>query len=192
MEPFVYLKQAAALIGPDVTTLASCVLNDPRFAEWPASLNPKQHHHTRGGLLQHTYEVVSLCETARQKLIELRGYTIPWRTLFLAALCHDWGKLWDYRFEPASGSCSEGWVATNHKRTIHHINRSAIEWSVAVHETECCADIHDEVLHAILAHHGRREWGSPVAPKGRVALLLHQCDMMSARMDDADRLDLLS
>jgi 23S rRNA maturation-related 3'-5' exoribonuclease YhaM len=50
---------------------------------------------------------------------------------------------------------------------------------------------HDSVLHAILAHHGRREAGSPVAPKSRIAWLVHLSDQISARMADADTLDII-
>jgi 3'-5' exoribonuclease len=44
----------------------------------------------------------------------------------------------------------------------------------------------DNVLHAILAHHGSREWGSPVVPLTKLAWMLHLCDGISARMDDAE------
>ena len=47
-------------------------------------------------------------------------------------------------------------------------------------------DEHDEVLHAILSHHGRREYGSPVSPSTRIAWLLHLCDSISARMFDCN------
>jgi len=52
-------------------------------------------------------------------------------------------------------------------------------------------ELHDKVLHAILAHHGCREAGSPVAPKTREAWLVHFCDGISARMDDADTWDII-
>jgi 23S rRNA maturation-related 3'-5' exoribonuclease YhaM len=38
-----------------------------------------------------------------------------------------------------------------------------------------------------MAHHGRREWGSPVSPATPTAQLLHQSDMTSARMNDIVR-----
>jgi 23S rRNA maturation-related 3'-5' exoribonuclease YhaM len=45
----------------------------------------------------------------------------------------------------------------------------------------------DEVTHAILSHHGQREWGSPVRPATKLAWILHTCDMMSARVNDCDK-----
>jgi 23S rRNA maturation-related 3'-5' exoribonuclease YhaM len=50
---------------------------------------------------------------------------------------------------------------------------------------------HERVCHAILAHHGTREWGSPIAPLSRVAWLVHLCDNLSARMYDAETLDIV-
>jgi 23S rRNA maturation-related 3'-5' exoribonuclease YhaM len=50
---------------------------------------------------------------------------------------------------------------------------------------------HDKVLHCILAHHGCRAWGSPVAPSTREAWLVHLADAISARADDCDRVDML-
>ena len=87
------------------------------------------------------------------------------------------------------------WKETKHKRLIHHISRSAIEWSNSFDvewEWEYKEKYHDEVLHAILAHHGCREWGSPVAPYSKVAWLLHLSDSMSARMNDCDKFDILN
>jgi 3'-5' exoribonuclease len=37
------------------------------------------------------------------------------------------------------------------------------------------------VIHCILSHHGRKDWGSPVEPATLEALVLHQADMLSAK-----------
>jgi 3'-5' exoribonuclease len=37
------------------------------------------------------------------------------------------------------------------------------------------------IEHAILAHHGRQEWGSPVEPVTAEAYILHYADMLSVR-----------
>lgn len=87
-------------------------------------------------------------------------------------------SLMSVKINPAS----EGWCAVDHKNKIHHITRSAIVWNSASERLQSCE--RDEVTHAILAHHGRREWGSPVIPQTRMAWLLHLCDGISARIDD--------
>jgi len=114
----------------------------------------------------------------------------------LAALAHDLGKIWDYQpidkidYAHQPPRAYQEWKSTDHKTKIHHICRSAIEWSKAVDKLPAYRDIEDDVLHAILAHHGQKQWGSPVEPRTRIAWLLHLSDQLSARMNDADTLHL--
>lgn len=159
----------------DIITISKFVLNEPRFALWSAASKPEQHHYGKGGLADHTLEVVELC------LLNNEAYDRPLNTdsLVLAAVFHDAGKMWDYA--PVDMACTE-WQSTPHKNQIHHISRSALIWSDAVTRTQLFHRIEDEVLHAILAHHGRKEWGSPVLPETRLAWLLHLCDHISAKM----------
>jgi 3'-5' exoribonuclease len=182
--PLQNLKQLSKkVLGYKARILANQVLKDERFAYWSGSAKPIHHHYGDGGLVKHTWEVVNLCFVNKNAL-DIKD--INEEELFLAALYHDIGKLYDY--EPMN----EGWQGTEHKRLIHHISRSAIIWSNNFERLpNMNKDLHDPVLHAILAHHGHREWGSPVAPKTQVAWLLHLCDGISARMDDYNRLDVV-
>lgn len=165
-----------------VYDIARPVLADPRFPIWSGSSKKGQHHYGKGGLILHTSEVIDLCLNNNHYL----DYGIPSSYLFLAALYHDVGKMWDYR--PVKDDLSE-WEGTDHKRNIHHISRSAIEWNLAAAKVGYDQTLTDEITHAILAHHGRREWGSPVAPKSKLAWMLHLCDGISARMNDAETFD---
>ena len=38
------------------------------------------------------------------------------------------------------------------------------------------------IIHMILSHHGKLEWGSPIVPKTREAILLHYADHAEAYM----------
>jgi 3'-5' exoribonuclease len=169
--------------------VSSVVLDDPRFATWAGASKPHQHHYRKGGLAEHTLEVVELCLTNNLYFQHDKAKHSDPRHLFLAALFHDAGKMWDY--EPTNDEMSE-WTGTLHKRRIHHISRSALTWNDAynLHAPPGIELVHaEEILHAILAHHGLREWGSPVSPNTRIAWMLHLCDGISARMDDADKWD---
>jgi 3'-5' exoribonuclease len=170
-----------------VSDVAKCVFDLPEFPIWSACVGGK-HHYGKGGLLRHTAEVVALC-SINQAFLAQRGHPINDKVLFLAALFHDVGKIWDY--EPVPETEYKEWRGTAHKRNIHHISRSGIVWTKAVAETGQCKEIEDEVLHCILSHHGLREWGSPVFPKSREAWILHLCDGLSARADDCDKVDLV-
>ena len=169
--------------GHRVSKIANEVLSDPRFAIWGGSSGEGAHHNYHGGLAEHTMEVAQLAD-ANARLLRV---DVNHQELFLAALFHDVGKMWDYEYNEVSGK----WQGTKHKRIIHHISRSGVEWVKAVEKTNSFRESSDNVLHAILAHHGRREWGSPVAPLSRVAWLVHLADQLSARMNDADTNDII-
>ena len=179
------------------------VLGNPKFPLWSGSAHSKVHHYGKGKLAQHTLEVVELCLQNNEYFLKL-DKAVPKDQLFLAALFHDIGKLDDYDYYrkgeiiktseikgPAGfitvGNDYEVWKSTEHKKKIYHISKSAIIWSKTF-DTHLKGivdkDFHDNVLHAILSHHGRLEWKSPVTPQDRMGWLLHLSDCMSARIDD--------
>jgi len=183
------LKEYSVGFGKEVSDVANYLLEDPKLLVWSGSSLKHQHHYGKGGLVRHLYETVTLCLDTSHFFPEHE--TDP-RELFLAALFHDAGKLYDYKPVTDKGIVCDytRWEGTDHKRYIHHISRSAIMWSEASKRNDLTfSEYHDKVLHAILAHHGTREWGSPVSPKSRVAWLVHHCDCISARMYDADTWD---
>lgn len=169
----IYLQEWSEALG--VSFISSRVLNDIRFQKWSGSEyrdGKKRHHYGEYGLVQHTAEVVRLCMNMTQVYPKL-DKTI----LFLAALFHDIGKTYDYIPR------EDGWKATDHKKLFHHITRSVLIWEETATKAGL-SKIKDAVTHAILAHHGLREWGSPVAPQTPEAWVLHLCDSMSARLDE--------
>lgn len=179
-----------------VSMLTDYVLSIPGFTTCSGSCKPEHHHYGTHGLVQHTWEVAKLCLNTEGFMYTL-GKPVDPKALFLSAAFHDCGKTWDYElvdsYSPGMGNAFDGarWQGTPHKRLIHHISRSALVWAQAVRETGQGGGWEDDVLHAILSHHGTREWGSPVAPKTRLAWMLHLCDNLSARCDDCDRLDVV-
>ena len=79
------------------------------------------------------------------------------------------------------------WKTTEHKQRIRHLNRSILIWHDVISKfPELNTKYHDKVMHDILAHHASKEYGSPILPQTRNAWLLHLCDAISARMDDAE------
>jgi 3'-5' exoribonuclease len=157
----------------------------PQFVRWPGSHNQLLHHHELGGLARHTWEIIDVGMHIIPQL-NLCDKIDP-RAYYLAALFHDTGKMFDYDVDK-----NDKVTSTEHKRLIYHLPRSCLIWHDIIGKFSELNDIyHDGVLHCILAHHGSREFGSPVAPKTREAWLLHLCDGISARMDDCERLDVV-
>ena len=172
-----------------VYDIASHVIADPRFEVWSGSGGSNHHHYGKGGLCQHTSEVVDICFSN----IKILGLVdIDPIEIYLSALYHDSGKMWDYTPTDAKYTQCTQWIKSTHSRLIHHISRSAIFWNqVCTFHNFKYGKYADSVTHNILSHHGNREYGSPVAPKTKAAWLLHLSDSISARMNDADKIDLI-
>lgn len=177
------LKSYASQYG--VEAIALEVLNNPGFLICSGAHCKIGHHYGEGGLLQHTWEVVSLCMRTVDFYIKAHPDLNP-KEVYLSALFHDYGKIWDYTYDPVGLS----WVPNLHRRTIHHIQRSAFEWQrlSSLHNVD--EALKDRVTHNILSHHGSRAAGSSVPPYTREAYILHLSDCMSARVDDCDRIDI--
>ena len=162
----------------DVVNLCTRLLDNDNFFYWSGSSKPENHHYGTGGLAQHTYEVISLCLAMNSSLTYF-GKGCNSRQLFLSALYHDVGKLYDYK------EVDGVWVAGEHKYKIHHISRSALMFQDEYIDAYGLPDEKsDDIIHAILSHHGLRELGSPVAPQTIMAWILHLCDNMSARSEE--------
>lgn len=160
------------------------VLEDQRLQIWTGSLNDK-HHCGTGGLLKHVHEVWTFANSMGAANYHLGLPKLNRGVMFLGTMFHDYGKIWDYMPKYAEGSNEiVDWVESPHKRMIHHISRSNMEWvQMATLESIEPATI-DQVSHIILSHHGCRAWGSPVAPATPEAWLVHLADMASAREDE--------
>ena len=160
------------------------ILDTPGFFTCPASI--RFHHAYEGGLLAHTLEV---CDTALYNAAPFREGQINYDILLTAALWHDYAKIKEYELTEKDygitrsvsiSSVTERYSITDYAKRIHHIQGSAIEFTVAVREQGVNESVIEQVQHCILAHHGRKEWGSPVEPQTLEALILHQADMLSA------------
>lgn len=151
----------------------------PSFFTMPASSKPFQHHHVNCGLAQHTAEVIQIGLQTRA-VLNLQD-VIPYEEYFIAALYHDTGKVKAYT-QVLDGH----WVKTQDSRLFHHIHLGVkiFEEMVAHEKLDYPTG---PIVHAIMAHHGVREWGSPVSPATPTAQLLFQSDMTSARMNDIVR-----
>jgi 3'-5' exoribonuclease len=152
--------------------LAAAVALEPeflaRFLRAPAAR--QLHHACIGGLAEHTLAVAALCEVYAAR------YPQADRDLLLAAaLLHDAGKIYEYSAEPSFAHTLEG-------RLVGHIVLIAARVSAAVAARgDVPAALRVRLLHAIIAHHGRLEYGSPVMPATLEAILLHQADVVDSQ-----------
>ena len=140
------------------------------FSRAPAAR--RIHHAYLGGLLEHTVEVIALCQTV------IALYPQIHRDLLLTgALLHDVGKTREFTYERDIDYSDEG-------RLLGHVVLS--ERMI----TERVAEIPDfppelalRLRHLILSHHGRYEWGSPRRPKTLEACALHYIENLDAQVN---------
>lgn len=163
-----------------VNYLADSLLTIPCFYKWSGSGHEGQHHFGDGGLAIHTLEVLKIMFSVNETM----NYGLNKDVMYLAGLYHDYGKVFDYTTDEHGK-----WIPAPHKRNIHHISRSAMFFYHKATEMVFSNELTDEVLHCILSHHTRREYGSPVAPNSREAWLLTLADNMSARLNDCGTWD---
>ena len=129
------------------------------------------HHPYLGGLLEHTWFVT------RHALASLSIYPDLNRDLVLAgAILHDLGKV----KELANPSAPERTVPGN---LLGHI---VLGWDMLRTEAQAL-NFSDPTLllqleHIILSHHGSMEFGSPILPKTREALLVNFLDDLDAKL----------
>ena len=129
------------------------------------------HHPYLGGLLEHTWFVT------RHALASLSIYPDLNRDLVLAgAILHDLGKIKELANPPAP------------ERTVpgHLLGHIVLGWEM-VRSAAQGLEFPDPTLlvqleHIILSHHGSMEFGSPILPKTREALLVNFLDDLDAKL----------
>jgi 3'-5' exoribonuclease len=162
-----------SLSNADLKLLLSTVLDDPALAEaYREAPAAKQLHHAwLGGLLEH---VVSLCTLADRVAPH---YPLIDRDLLLTGvILHDIGKVrelsWDIGFEYTIEGMLLGHIqigAALAERTIDSLPNFPPKLKTLV-------------LHMILSHHGKLEFGSPKLPMIPEALMLNFIDDLDAKM----------
>ncbi len=130
------------------------------------------HHGYRGGLLEHTGEVAALCDSVASTIPHLDR-----DVLITAALLHDFGKLEELAQDLNSGEYTQRGYLIGHVVLGTCAVREAMNRIDDFPET-----LKDEILHLILSHHGRLEFGAAKTPMFPEAIVLSACDLMSARI----------
>jgi 3'-5' exoribonuclease len=129
------------------------------------------HHSYVGGLLEHTLAVVRILQTAAEIHPDLD------RDLMVTAgLLHDIGKL-----EELAGEV--GAEYTDLGRFVGHtVLTDRMVCARAGQIEGFPTHLRNLLTHALLSHHGEREWGAPVVPLTPEACALHYADNLDARV----------
>ena len=159
--------------------LHACFTNEviDQYRHWPAAV--RHHGAVVGGLLEHTVHVSLIT----QFLTIL--YSCNQELALAGALLHDIGKLQELEEQPGKGFTPNGNMFGHIFLGTQYVQRYALNIIEVDEATRL------DLLHIILAHHGTKEFGSPVYPATIEALIVHMADMAEAKLtgflDHCDR-----
>ena len=161
----------AGMKNEDYKTLTSALIEEHRdeFILFPAA--SRNHHEFISGLIYHTYCMLQLAKSAAKMYQSLDE-----DLLFAGVILHDIGKI-----RELSGPITPHYTVEGN--LLGHISIGAMMISEKAKEL----GINDEhvqlLIHMILSHHGKNEYGSPVLPQLKEAEVLYLIDNIDARMN---------
>ena len=159
----------------DVEIVTRAVISEffERYKEYPAAV--KVHHEFKHGIIHHSIFMADVADAIA------KIYTQVDRDLLVAgALLHDIGKTIEYENPGAPVQTTEG-------KLCGHIAIGYAEFKRVVDALGIKSEVPLLLEHMILAHHGSLEFGSPVMPATREALLLSEIDMLDSRQMILDK-----
>lgn len=144
-----------------------------RLQIWPAA--QMVHHAYRGGLLEHVLKVAEVgTSLARQ-------YGADRNLVLAGALLHDIGKLEELEYECVPQYSTAG-------NLLGHVTLGARLVNRLAEGIEGFPDgLRIQIEHLVLAHHGSKEFGSPVEPMTVEAFILAAVDDLDAKIHQVRR-----
>ncbi len=146
-----------------------------KFKRAPAAKT--MHHPYLGGLLEHTLSLVKLAQKVGS---HYDGIDLD--LLQTGAVLHDFGKIDELSYERGTNYTDEG-------QMIGHL---AMETLMVADHIKQIPDFPDELrrhlLHLLLTHHGKLEYGSPKLPATPEALMLAYLDDLDSKVEAMQRL----
>jgi 3'-5' exoribonuclease len=182
----VIVETIGAIKDPRLRALCDAFLKEwgGRFRRTAAAR--KYHHARRGGLLEHTAQMMRIASQIAPLYPQLNV-----DLLLAGILFHDCGKLWE-------NALPENGFVMNYDELgelVGHISIgleivNALWRKLSAENTESwknlsppSEDVRVHLLHLVASHHGEKEFGSPVEPRTPEAMALHYIDNLDARLE---------
>ena len=149
------------------------IFNDDTFERFCTVPAGKAWHHAYiHGLIEHTLEIIKICELVCEFHPELNK-----DLLVAGAMLHDLGKIEELSYDSAFEYTDKG-------KLIGHI---VIASNLVRDEVKKISgfpqELENNLIHLILSHQGKLEHASPVVPKTAEAIALYQADELSAKVN---------
>jgi uncharacterized domain HDIG len=139
-----------------------------KFKRCPASL--KIHHAYVGGLLEHTLNVTNIVKYSTSL------YNVDRDLAIAGAILHDIGKIKEYEVTTNIKESEEGFLF-GHIILGKEMVEKEIDQVKNFPET-----LKNKILHIILSHHDKPEYGSPKQAEFEEAYIVHCADMLDSKV----------
>jgi len=150
----------------EIKELLKEIFNEAQsFFFYPGSL--EIHHAWRGGLIQHTLEVL------RYALLAGEINSMDRDLLIAGALLHDVGKVFELE---------DGIKISREGSFLGHITLGIIYVAKKCDALKIEGEKKDKILHIIASHHGKLEYGAPKEPMFPEAFAIYYADELSAKL----------
>lgn len=146
-----------------------------KFKRAPAAKT--MHHPYLGGLLEHSLSLVNL---ARKVGEHYQGIDLD--LLQTGAVLHDFGKIDELTYERGFGYTNDGQMIG------HLVMETMMVADQMARIPDFPEDLRRHLLHMLLAHHGKLEYGSPKLPSTPEALMLAHLDDLDSKVEAMQRL----
>lgn len=154
--------------------ILSDFLNDQdfmeKFKQHPAAMY--KHHNWLGGLLEHTLNVVNICNFLAKIHPELN------RDLMVTgAMLHDIGKINELEVKTSVKTSIEGIL-------VGHTLMGIEELVYRMEKLKIPKEYKLKLIHMLASHHGKLEYGSPKEPAFPEALAIYLADDIDAKITE--------
>jgi len=164
-----YMYKCVRHLPSKLQTICNKILKNEDFLKgYGASVGEYGHHAYPGGLVVHTAEVLELALRMAENVCTKKADT---HIITTAVIFHDWSKTCDYDKEGKKMPFA---------KLINHVSGSYGVFICMATDVNLDEYLYINIGHCILAHHGRKEWGSPVEPQTIEAEIIHYADKLSA------------
>jgi 3'-5' exoribonuclease len=139
------------------------------------------HHGFTGGLVEHVWSVTRVALTLANHYEWYYSELDPplnKDVILAGAVLHDIGKLRELQYHPVEARYTTLGTLIGHIQMGRDMVRETAREIGGI-----CEETLMLLEHAILAHHGRREYGSPVEPSTLEALILSYADELDAKVN---------
>ena len=171
---------------PFLSQLCNKFFDNPKnlksFSESPAAM--MRHQNYVGGLIEHTLNLISMCihyaamRASDMAVQALEGIPPLDKDLLIAGcIFHDIGKIYEFETKTTIDISREGML-------LGHIPIGIMMANDLIKEIPDFPEIlRLKILHIILSHHGKLEYGSLKEPQFPEAELIHYVDQVDSKVD---------